>query len=304
MAKLPLQHFPAIDPSKEWLEGTVGWLSRYRQIGGWAASNLSLGWALEYVWEIEYFAYLAISAISGSACLFILRDSRIHRCKTDSEMHDLCHNIRDLAAKVLGQDGNGGDARSLFLAFNNGVAQDVADFFRVLCRDQSVTCAIRLAYKTEDGKNEYRTVGRSSGFEAIRQHQTLPVPADTGLPAKLRSAQCKGVFVIDDVEKAINSGDYFETPNDKLPDCRSMMVCPINGWENSTKQMTGILSISSRNRSAFIGWQTSPCKAISDILGLVYPGILAKIASDIEEKEKIAVEAAKKPRTRRAKGGT
>lgn len=117
-------------------------------------------------------------------------------------------------------------------------------------------------------------------MEAIRDSLSVVIPATEGLPAKLTSAKYQGVLLIADISQAIATKDYFKTPNHELPDCRSMMVCPINGWESGTKAMVGIVTIASRRLNAFEACHTISLKAMADILGLVYPSLLARLMGD------------------------
>jgi hypothetical protein len=186
--------------------------------------------------------------------------------------------LRDEASKVLEKNARSKAAiKERFIAFNNQAAQRIADFFQVLVSDPSINCAVRLSV---DGKEKsYVTVGRSSGMDSTRETHTEPIPASRGLPAKLTSAKYSGVFLINDIQKAIETGDYLELPNDRLPDCNSAIIGPINGWSDGNKEMVGILSVFSRDKGRFEQWHTTSFKAVVDILGLAYPMMLTRIAT-------------------------
>lgn len=109
------------------------------------------------------------ATVAGVVCLLVLRQSRIHRTQTDHQFHELCHNLRDHAARVLGDGEETNGKWALFSTFNQKTAKDMPDSFRVLTGDPKVACAIRLALKSQSGENQsgekqYKTFGRSSGY--------------------------------------------------------------------------------------------------------------------------------------------
>lgn len=303
MSQQSVIHIATVDPEDDWKQGILGWLSRGRVLVGWLASNVGAGAVLHW-WQTHPVIWISIPAscgFAGGMCLWMLRTTRLHRTRSDHHLHTLCHNLRDHAACVLGDGKQSNGKQALFSKLNNEIAQDIADYFRLLTGDSTVTCAIRLAFECENGDREYITMGRSKGMEAIRESRSKPIPADEGLPGKLCSAQYHGVLMIASIKKAIETLEYFKTPNDDLPDCKSAIVCPINGWGDGTKEMVGILSVTSRNLGGFSQWHTTSMKAIADLLGLVYPILLARLSTTRRAGGTTSMPKAKKPVRRPSK---
>lgn len=103
----------------------------------------------------------------------------------------------------------------------------------------------------------------------------MSILSDEGIALALRQKGIKGVFLIPEIDVAINCGYWKETPNDKLPDVKTLMVAPVNGWDGENKVMLGILYVTSRN-NPFVARHTLPLKAFADILGLAYPSLLTR----------------------------
>lgn len=277
MAKSAVLHIQAVDPEEEWRSGVLGWIARLRVIIPFALFDAGGGsWLLA---QNHIRLGMSILSVGGAiaVCLIVYRHFRYQRTVIDRHFHDFCHHVRDDAAKVFGSGSLTTGAPALFDSFSQRVAQNVAEFYRELMRDPTITCTVRMGVVRDDGETEYVTVGRSTGLNPSRATNTVPIAADEGLPAKLRSAKFQGVFLIPCIDAAIAAKDYLETPNDSLPDCRSMIVCAINGWESSEKVMVGILSVASAKLNAFDKWHTTPLKGFADILGLVYPMFLARL---------------------------
>jgi hypothetical protein len=116
-------------------------------------------------------------------------------------------------------------------------------------------------------------------MEPTRKENSEPIPADKGLASALRQKGNLGVFIIRDIAEAVDSGMWMKTKNDSLPDVRTLMVAPINGWEHGEKVMIGILYVTSR-KNPFAPAHTLPSKAIADLLGLVYPIVFIRIAGE------------------------
>jgi len=197
--------------------------------------------------------------------------------RVDKKLHDFCHEIRNTSARVLGSGHDSTGPTRLFESFNNEAAQLVADFYRANLRDESVACTIRIATENEEGQKTYVTYGRSGGLNPNRGQQTVPIPADKGLPARLRNVDYQGVLIIPSICDAIATGEYLKTPNDDLGDCKSVMVCPINGWEAGQRVTLGTLSVTAAGLNAFSRWHVPSFCALADTLGLVYPLLLGRL---------------------------
>lgn len=277
MSKLKITHVRSVDPEAEWRGGLFGFWTRISGLLTWTLANFGLGWLALFYERWELTVVVAGWLVAGVAVLFLLRRYRIQRMLINHHFHDFAHNIRDEAAKVTGSGKNpeGGVAR--FEAFSHNAAEYIARAFREILGDPSLACTIRLASLGEDGRKEYITCGRSKGLDPTREENSEAIPADKGLPAKLRSANHQGVFIIPSIKEAIASGDYYETENDSLNDSESLMIGPINGWEDGQKQMVGTVSVASKRQGVFLPWHTSPLKVFADHLGAVYPLFIARL---------------------------
>ena len=294
-----VQHITSVDPDDDWKKGALGFLSRTWTIVGWVATNLiGVSVILKYVRDnANVWIVIPITlGTCGTGCLWFLRYNRKHRTISDHQLHALCHHIRDEAAAVLEKGKQADGAKASFLSFNKTTVQYVAEFFQVLVSDRTVTCAIRLANTGENGEQSYVTVARSSGMESVRGSHSVPIPASQGLPGRLSNEKYHGVLIINDIQKAIETADYMQTPNDSLPDCKSVIVSPINGWSNGKKEMIGILTVASRKKGKFQQWHTTSLKAIADILGLAYPVMLARLSCGRKVASSAKNKASKRPK--------
>lgn len=270
-AKQPITCYDAVDPALEWQRGVRGFFLQWKGIVTWGASNTTVSAALIQVHPAVAVSCIVVGLL-GIGGLLMLRSIRIRHATCERFHHDFNHNVRDHVAKV--------DSAEKLAAFNNYVAQIVAEFYRELLKDKTITCAIRLAEEQPDGKAAYETKGRSSGGDQNRDQFSEPIPADRGLPHRLLSEGFVGVAVIPSIADAIESGQFYKTGNeDRLtgPGPKSVMVSPINGWEDSKKVMLGMLSVDSQYLAAFNAENTIPLKAFADLLGLVYPMLFSKL---------------------------
>jgi hypothetical protein len=126
-----------------------------------------------------------------------------------------------------------------------------------------------------DGRRQYVTVGRSSNLNPKRKNITVPIEDDAGIAGLLRKRDQAGVSIIRSIPEATKYGAWVKCPSDELPDIKTVMVVPINGYIGGVKTMIGILYITSP-KNPFMQMHVEPAMAFADVLGCVYPVITGK----------------------------
>jgi len=262
-----VQHYKAVDASKEWCRGWLGLLIRWRTIISIGTFKAAVSLLVYLHGNVSVAAGIALLAAWAITSILLIRHYRLQRIASDNALHSICHYVRDRLLNLMEQDG-AATYTALFSSFNNDIAMRIASFFRALTNDPGVCCAIRLA-EIIDGQECYVTHGRSDGFEAKRAEQTEPLPAHKGLASALMQKGWLGVFVIPSIPVATQGATWWPTRNDELPDVVKLMVAPINAVAGSEKGMLGILYITSKGKD-FSPSHTVPVMAIADLLGLAY----------------------------------
>lgn len=274
------QWYPSVNPKEAWKE-SWGWLVRLRSIFGATVLDVllsSLSWYFGFGWKVAIGILLAGMIFVGA--LFVLRRVRIYTVCVGGAFHRLCDGIREdmgsiLSAAVSPDPGWYLVYRERYNRFHDDVAERTALFFRALVGDSSINCAIRLARPGNDGEEEYPTSGRSKDMCPSRAEKTKPVPGNKGIACFLRNKLHRGVYIVKDIDEAVQQGAWDPSPNDDLPDVNTLMVAPINGYgyretDYETKSMLGILFITSRS-DVFRQIHVEPLMAVADLLGSVYP---------------------------------
>ena len=73
-----------------------------------------------------------------------------------------------------------------------------------------------------------------------------------------------GVIFIRDIPAAIEMGWWKECKTDALPDVKTLLIAPINGYINGQKHMLGLLYVTSPH-DVFRLIHAEPLKALSDL---------------------------------------
>ena len=260
---------PGAEPEKEWRRG-FAYLMRVRSIVVAAVSN-TIGFGALWKNANPYLALgVLIAGTSGVLALVLLRFVFIKTCATGDRFHRICHEIREMC-EGLKSAAKPEIYAERFNQFQNGLAENFAEFFRTLLYDKTICCAIRLA-SSVDQKDCYETFGRSRGMSVHRDEHTKPIPAGLGVPQFLRSKSNMGVCVINDIKQAAESSLWFATPNDALQDVKFLAIAPINSYEGGKKSMFGMICITSKARK-FGHASVEPLKGFADMLGLIYAAV-------------------------------
>lgn len=240
----------------------------------------------------------SLSAFILTLCilsLFYLRKRSIRSLAVKASLHDISHNLRDQISELFRRTSAGSgkpkksdgaaEARHI-VAFAHSIADKIRDHFRLLTRDATIECAIRIAhqYPSAEGGNKlmYRTIGRSSGLNPKRKASSKPIPFDSGIPSFFRSEHGgQGVLFYSDITKAIASGAFLKTPNEETfpEEIATMMVAPLNGWDGNSCDMIGILYVTSRRKSGFRASQVDSMKFVADALAGAFVALLGRLHS-------------------------
>lgn len=264
------------DPDRDWQRG-LAYLVRIRSI---AVAGITDTVGFGYIWKkVDLPRAIAFSV--ALACvvltLVVIRIALRRTCRTGAKFHAVSHAIRESCQQLRRSESEGIYAVHL-ARFHSDVAEDIADFFRVLLGQLGIQCAIRLATKlpnVAEGQdpNVYVTVGRSRHVTHARAEQSQPIPASAGVPKYLRSNTNSLGIVLFDATKAQSAKNWYPTKNDTLKDVRGVAIAPINSYEKGQKSMYGMLCITSRKKRLS---QTAlePLKGFADMLGFIYSQIL------------------------------
>lgn len=270
----------SVDPAEAWYEGW-GQLARYRSIAGTVVSEFGVA-ALLYIYGKNPAYGVAVMILSGGTLLGLLafRRTLLTAVRAGSRLHELCHFIRDESGEILQSTAPTEQAKyqERHRNLHPQVAERIAGYFRAVCNDPSVCCAIRLA-DTGGGKQEYRTVGRSSGMDPSRAQLSEPIALGEGICDVVRKKGQRGVVFIRDIKEAVEQGWWKECKSDKLPDVKSLLIVPINGYVLGTKTMLGLLYVTSP-KDVFRLTHAEPLKALADMLGSVYPVITGRLIKE------------------------
>lgn len=228
---------------------------------------------LQLPYAIAVLVVLGVSLVS----LLALRYYRVKISYINATFHNLTHTIRDQASAVVTSATEGG-YKYAFQEFNSSTAENISSLFRKALNNNGITCAIRLAYFLGD-KEHYVTVGRSSGLDLSRKDNSQPIPSNEGVARILRQKNQLGILIVKDIKEAIKRNVWFATPNDSLPDIKSVMVAPINGFVNNRKSMVGLLYIGAK-KDMFTQFHVDIIRGFADFLGTIYPVITGHVEKE------------------------
>ena len=263
-----MEHITAVDPEDSWPHKYGYWL-RIRGILSAAGIDGIIAASLWGAIKDTYGIAVIIAGLPVLAAQYVLRSWYLSRVRCEGALHSLCHHTRDDLAELVSLETGGDVARTRLREFNRQTAQRIAAVFRAAKGDSTLGCCIRLAQHDENDRPIYATVGRSDNFDPSREENSVPIPGNAGIAKVLMEKETQGVLIIRDILKATQKRYWSPSPNDSLPDIRTVMVAPINGWSDRNKTMQGILYVTSQ-ANTFSEADTNLIKAIADTLGMVY----------------------------------
>ncbi len=222
-------------------------------------------------------AYIAIGTI---AILYWHRRITLSIIKSEDKLHAFAHNCRDDLARILDAKKDSEVAMHLN-SFQANAVTAIAAYFRHRKGVDSYSCAIRLASE-QDGETHFVTRVRSESMQPIRQSQSIPLRSCEGLARALLGRDKQGVYLITDIDQAVEENVWVKTKNDLLTDVKTVMAAPINGYRDGQKFMLGILYVNSSSKqnwlkSPFQRTDSIPIKAFADTLGALYTVIWDKM---------------------------
>jgi len=280
------------DPDQAWKEGW-GWLLQIRTIFGASVIDIVatiVALYLEFHWQIALAIFLLGTVVVSA--LYITRRVVIYTLGASGAVHRLTHSMRDDIASLLEAARSAQTAQRYlerYDRFHDDVADRIAEVFRQITNDLTINCAIRLA-EQKNGDAEYATKGRSKNMDPSRSSLSKPIPSDRGIARYLRDKERRGVFVIEDIQQAIDGNAWHETPTDGLHDVKTLIVAPINGYGVPAdggpfeKTMLGMLYVTSRD-SRFTQFHCELLMGLADLLGLTYPVVTGRLRIAFQEKK-------------------
>lgn len=271
-----MEHYLCSDTEESWQDGWGKYL-RLRYLVSLTSVKSVLVVISFFKLQLPYAIAVFVVLGTSLAAIFALRYYRVRVSLLNATFHNLTHTIRDQVSAVITSAADGG-YKYAFQEFNSNTVENTASFFRKLLNNDGITCAIRLACISE-GKEHYITVGRSSGFDLSRKDNSQPIPSDEGVARILRQKNQLGVIIVKDIKEAIKRNTWFETKNDSLPDVKTVMVAPINGFVNGRKSMIGLLYIGAK-KDLFTRFHVDIVRGFADYLGTIYPVITGHVEKE------------------------
>ena len=273
-----MEHIKSVDPDDSWPPVYGYWLRFRGMLSVFGIDSLIVAALWTFV-QNSYGVAAVIAGVSAITAQYIVRQWYLTKNRTENALHSLCHKTRDDVAELTNL-GTGGVARVKLIEFNRQTSQRVASIFRAAKRDSTVGCCIRLARHDSDGRPVYATVGRSDNFDPSRERNSVPIAANAGIARVLMERDTQGVVIVRSINDAIEKGWWLGCPNDTLPDIRTVMVCPINGWSGKTKMLLGILYVTSKIDN-FAATDTTLLKVVADHLGMVYGQLFSSFSEQM-----------------------
>ena len=296
--KKPVVHYLGGEEAKDvWMLGVIGGLLRHDILGANAAlafmTMSTPWWWPESFWPEVTIPVSTILAISLSTCgaltfgsLLYLRQRTIRSLAMKSLLHTLTHETRNHHTTVhevlkLGKPDTKENVKKELREAANNLCQHIAEYFRIVHRDSSISASIRLAVPDKDPaiKLAYKTIARSDGMSRNRHKTSEPIPANRGIPLFLREEKKgKGVLVYYNIKAAAEYGMYTMTENDKKypKEVATMMVAPLNAWDGHSKEdMIGLLHINSGRKTAFTCRDVNSALFLADYTATVISNMMA-----------------------------
>jgi len=195
-----MQHIEVVDPSTAWLTGFKGYFLRTRGIVTWALSTFG-GAIISAIiqFPVELVLLFVVAGLIGVVALVLVRRSTLRLITCSKLEHEFNHYLRDEVAGICSSDNSVESASERFKAFNEKLAEKVAEYYREIKQDRKITCSIRIAAEAANKEmcgKEYVTVGRSNGQDILRKEFSKPVPYDKGVPNKFITKRFVGVYII------------------------------------------------------------------------------------------------------------
>ncbi|HIJ74407.1 MAG TPA: hypothetical protein HPP83_09930 [Candidatus Hydrogenedentes bacterium] len=257
---------------------------------------LLFGWlkALD-VSEIMVFTGFVLMLLLG---LLVFRRHQLALIETAKAQHALFHDAREKFLQIKkalelrdSTQNEGKLGYQLYLeaqvkAFNDRVANNIADCFSHILGHEGTHCVIRLA-RIHGGEEVYDTVAHSGhqlyvtaarSFHMDRRRRDVtgpPIKAKEGIAKRLVDKKLMGVEVINNKKAAEKEGIWKMRPSDAFKDAKREIAASICSYLNGTKHMVGMLFITSESRY-FTGKHAMYLAGFADFLGILYPEIFQR----------------------------
>lgn len=186
-------------------------------------------------------------------------------------LHDTSHSVRDVHSRSMIDIAAGKkiEDEENFYQMCDLFCSKVKDTFNELKNDTTIGAAIRIAKSDDKGKISYTTVGRS-GLNDQRKKTSQDIPEDKGIPNYFKTRSWVGALIYNDINEAIKQGSFHGTENETKysEDVKSFIVLPLNGYDGTSRNMVGLLYITSPNDCNFHPNDIGYSKVIADQIAI------------------------------------
>ena len=177
----------------------------------------------------------------------------------------------------------------LIKEFSGTVCKKTEKILDTIFLNEEIGCSIRIATENDD----YETFGRSERLAPSRSNNTRAVRHDEGIPSAFKKPEIVNgqkclrgqgyALVLTNIEAKdiINDGVWVKSPNDSDETVRSLLVVPINSYEEEGDRcypiMIGLLYLTSRYKEKncpFEKKHADIAATVADFLGCLYSQLL------------------------------
>ena len=277
-----VEHFE--EGRNSWKLGIIGFFTRIRGLAVMIITTfLTMG--LPWWWPSEEFPkeitiniripILLFTLLIGSLSVigfYYLRDRSKRSLDIKFYLHNLTHHLRDHYIKLNKERKKVNPTTRLnndFLyAFIEEICNNIKNYLEKLFYDDSLEVAIRIAVKNDQKEIVYKTLGRSRGLNNNRAKSSEDIAITEGIPSFFRKKDSQGILRYNNLKKAAELQAFKLTMNEKkFPDeIVTMLVAPLNSWDGNSKNMIGLLHITSRKENSFKIKHIDSIKFVADMI--------------------------------------
>lgn len=225
-----------------------------------------------YFEKIHGLIYAAVICACVGVILHLLKknvDIQNDQISLSKELHHNIHEQRDIYALSMSSLLYTNPSKYTLEQACDSICVEISNVFKKIKNTDNIGVAIRLA-KQENKGVYYITKGRF-GLNQNRAATTEPIPFSTGLPAYLNRKNQTGCLIYNNIIEASKLGAFELLKNDTKydKDILSLMALPLNiSFTKSSKEMIGILYISSPKENFFSVYDVDHAKEMADIAAM------------------------------------
>lgn len=262
---------------------------------GWGSWKNPATVTISVFWIALISTCLTVSLVLGPFLYARKRAQRSVDCK--DKLHIMSHTMRDAFCELLSRTvsrtkkHDPHHEKRHLIDSSNAIAQSIVEYLQSLTGSKCIGVVIRIADdEPNDGKDQslFVAVGRAGSTNLTRAKTSEPIPGTEGIPKLFKSekfssnGRSHGVLFFHDLKKAIDSGIYKQTDNERqFPEDYSCAIAiPLNGFNGEKMDLIGILTITARSKKALLKvHHVDLFKAIGDRLAEHYSATVARLAT-------------------------